>query len=67
MEEWLKHIPYWILILVLLVILGVKYTAPKITEAVKSVKQISVPSIQVTQYPLMDGGCSRVHLQVIWQ
>lgn len=65
--NWIQHLPYWALILILLIVLGVRWTAPRVTEAVKSVQQVAVPSVQVTQYPLTDIGCSRVHLQTVWQ
>jgi len=67
MEEWLKHIPYWILILVLLVILGVRYTAPQVTKAVQSVQQVAVPGIPITQYPILGCSISRIHFGVDWQ
>lgn len=61
------HIPYWILILCLLVILGVRYTVPQITKAVQSVQQVTVPSVQVTQYPILGCGISRIKFEALWQ
>ena len=67
MDEWLKHIPYWLCILVLLILFAIRWTAPVVTKSVQTLQQVAVPGIPVTQYPIMDGGCSRVHLQLVWQ
>ena len=67
MDEWFKHIPYWILILVLLVILGIHYTAPQVTKAVQGVQEITTPSKQIKQYPIMGCSISRIHFGIDYE
>lgn len=56
-----------ILVLLLLVIFGVRWTAPMVTKSVQSVQAVAVPSVQITEYPLVGCSVSRVYFGIGWR
>ena len=68
--DWTKfweHLPYWFITIVLLIVLTVGYSAPKVSNAVKTVEGISSPAIQYEDYPILHGGCSRLDIDFNWR
>lgn len=56
-----------ILILLILIIWGVRITAPKVYKSVSNIKSLSSPAKQITQYPITGCSISRIDLEAIWQ
>jgi hypothetical protein len=56
-----------LLVLLLFVIFGVRYTAPKITKAVQDVRSLETPTKQIDQTPLVGCSISRIYFGAFYQ